>query len=148
MMCRSGVGRCARGACGAVGEAGGAARKSLGRRRNRAGTSRFDDVGAPRRSPERNGSSRFETKQRETLPAANRRNDLEPVAREHSRVRIAALGDDLAVPLDGNAFALEAERTNQRRNVGGWRFNDARRAVDGDFHVDLISSYDTYLRNT
>src|SRR5438105_15901883 len=61
MMCRSGVGRCARGACGAVGEAGGAARKSLGRRRSRAGMSRFDDVNAPRRSPERSGSPRFDT---------------------------------------------------------------------------------------
>jgi len=57
---RSGVSRCAKGACGAVGEAGGAARKSLGRRRSRAGTSRFDDAGAPRRSPERGGLSRFE----------------------------------------------------------------------------------------
>ena len=51
MIRRSGVSRCARGACGAVGEAGGAARKSLGRRRSRAEMSRFDDVGCATSKP-------------------------------------------------------------------------------------------------
>src|SRR5438105_11116727 len=71
---RSGVSRCAKGACGAVGEAGGAARKSLGRRRSRAGMSRFDDVGAPRRSPSGSGSPRFETKTKDLLAAQQNHN--------------------------------------------------------------------------
>src|SRR6266513_1673033 len=50
------------------------------------------------------------------LASAYRRNDLELVAREHSRVRVATLGNDLAIALDRDALALEAERANQRGN--------------------------------
>ncbi len=69
------------------------------------------------------------------LAAADRAHDLQPVAARDGRVRVAAPRHDLAVLLDGDALAREAEPRDEFRD--GVRVRDiGRAAVQGQCEHD------------
>src|SRR5262245_51930371 len=68
------------------------------------------------------------------LPAADHRHDLDAIALGERRRRVLRPRDDLAVPLDGDAPPVDAERGDElldRRSV----LDLARLTVDDELHV-------------
>ena len=69
------------------------------------------------------------------LAAADRAYDLQPVALQHRRVAIAALGHDLSVLLHGDSLSFQPEQTDERRDVTCGAGECLNASVDDDFHV-------------
>src|SRR5258708_6518918 len=68
------------------------------------------------------------------LPAADCGDDLDTIAGGDVRLRIAALGDDFAVHLHGDALALEVERANEFGDRRRRRVEAMRRTIERQLH--------------